>query len=107
MYLRQADSLRARARVARMEWRKGSERPWRTGDGAERGEHPGEGWVFVVEPDSWERLEIPLGELAENQRSGFRYLLTSADGTTVRHLSAGDPIPDGAWDVASLQRDDG
>lgn len=100
VYLRQTDALRARARVVRMEWRDGKGRPWRTGDGAAQDEHADDGWVFIVSPATWERVEFPLGELAPNQRSGFRYLLTNADGTRVHHLPAGAPVPDGDWDTA-------
>jgi hypothetical protein len=42
---------------------------------------------------------FPLGELAENQRSGMRYLITSADGTEIRHLIAREPVPDGDCDT--------
>jgi hypothetical protein len=99
VYLRQSDALRARARVLRMAWWEGVDRRWRTGEGAEAGEHAGDGWVFVLDPDTWERVEFPLGELAENQRSGMRYLITSADGTEIRHLIAREPVPDGDWDT--------
>jgi hypothetical protein len=54
--------------------------------------------VFDVDPDSWEEVDFPLGVLAESQRQGYRYLITSADGTQVRHLIAKDPVPEGDWD---------
>lgn len=92
VYLRQGDALRARTRGVRMEWRAGEDRRWRTGDGAEAGEYAVDGWVFVVAPGTWERVEFPLGNLAESQRSGLGYLIASADGNEVRHLIARDPF---------------
>lgn len=92
LYLRTEGSLRARARVQRMEWREGRLRPWRTGDGAETGANAGDGWVFRVDPATWQKVEFPLDDLAASQRSGYRYLITSDDGSTVRHLSADDDV---------------
>ena len=51
--------------------------------------------VFEVDPDTWEEVDIPLGELADRQRQGYRYLITSGDGLDVRHLTVGDRVPEG------------
>lgn len=99
LYLRTEGSLRARARVQRMEWREGHLRPWRTGDGAETGANAGDGWVFRIDPTTWQLVEFPLDDLAPSQRSGYRYLITSEDGSTVRYLSA-DDVPDAKLEVS-------
>jgi hypothetical protein len=69
-----------------MAWRKGPESPWRTGPGAEDGTDAGPGWVFIVDPERWGPVDFPLGDLADSQRRGFRYLITSEDGAAVTHL---------------------
>lgn len=104
LYLRCDEGLRARVRVRGMRW--SERRPWRTGQEAVElgGDEPdndgaGPGLVFDLAPDTWEPISIELGPLAERQRSGFRYLLTTTSGEVV-HLMADDPIPDGDWDPA-------
>lgn len=104
LYLRCADGLRGRVRVRGMRW--SDHRPWRTGqeamefvDGEGTDEGAGPGLVFDLVPDTWERVSIELGELADRQRMGFRYLLTTTSGEVV-HLMAQDPVPPGDWDPA-------
>jgi hypothetical protein len=97
LYLRNDDHLRARVRARRMAWRE--ERPWRTGESLDD-PGAGPGLVFDVDPATWEAVAFPLGELADRQRQGYRYLITAADGASVRHLTAGDPLPEGEWDSA-------
>jgi hypothetical protein len=97
VYLRQARGLRARARVTRMEWQEGVDRPWRTGDNLDDVDHPSDGWVFIVDPDTWESVDFPLDALADNQKQGYRYLLTSDDGLDIRHLTADEPVDQVSW----------
>lgn len=94
LYLRCDDGLRARVRVRAMRWRE--ERPWRTGDDP-HSEGAGPGLVFGLIPDTWEPVNIELGDLAQDQRSGFRYLMTTAAGGVV-HFRTQDTVPDGDWD---------
>lgn len=94
LYLRCDGGLRGRVRVLGMGWRE--DRPWRTGDDPdERGAGPG--LVFTLAADTWEKVDIELGDSADSQRSGFRYLATTTSGE-VAHLMANDPIPPGDWD---------
>ena len=93
VYLRVDERLTARARVLSMKWR--DDRPWRTGD--EPGTF-GPGLVFSVDPTTWELFDQDLGVDAERMRQGYRYHLTDRAGT-VHHMMAGDPIPEGDWDL--------
>jgi hypothetical protein len=95
LYLRCDERLAARARVSAMAWR--AERPWRTGDNPNN-EGWGPGLVFAVDQATWEPFDQHLGEDAERMRQGYRYHLTDRSGV-VHHLMAGDPIPDGDWDL--------
>jgi hypothetical protein len=54
--------------------------------------------VFDVVPETWEAFDQDLGEAADRMRQGYRYHLTDVRGV-VHHLIAGDPIPDGDWDL--------
>ncbi|MCC5952050.1 MAG: hypothetical protein JJU45_08130 [Acidimicrobiia bacterium] len=101
VYLRLDDRLVGRVRARGMVWR--DHRPWRTGDGSEQGDEAGPGLAFDVDPTTWEEVEFELGELADRQRQGYRYLITSSDGRTVQHLMTSDPIPDGDWDKPDEQ----
>jgi hypothetical protein len=93
VYLRVANRLAARVKVRRMAWRE--VRSWRSAPAAGTDHNPGPGMVFEVDPDTWEEVDIPLGELADRQRQGYRYLITSGDGLDVRHLTVGDRVPEG------------
>lgn len=83
-----------------MRWR--DQRPWRSGRettefSGSPDESEGPGLVFGLAPETWEAASIDLGDLAETQINGYRYLLTTTTGD-VHHFMAQDPIPDGAWD---------
>jgi hypothetical protein len=84
-----------------MEWREGTDRPWRTGDSVDDVTHPSAGWVFIVDPDTWENVDIPLDALADSQKQGYRYLITSDDGLDIRHLSADEPINQVSWESST------
>ena len=88
MYLRHVGVLAARVRVLAMVWRES--RIWRTGD---VGSEAGPGLAFEIDPSTWERCEFELGERAGSQRQGYRYLITSADGERVVHLTVDQPVP--------------
>ena len=88
IYLRHGGSLGAKARVKGIGFRE--DRPHHTGDTSENW---GPGPTIEIDASTWEPLDISLGELAESQRQGYRYLATSTDGE-IRHLMAGDPVPD-------------
>ena len=91
VYLRVGPKLTARARVVEMRWR--DDRPFRIPGESETF---GPGLVFGVEPDSWEPFDQDLGDDAERMRQGYRYHRTRHG--VVHHLTAGDLLPDGAWD---------
>jgi hypothetical protein len=88
IYLRHDGSLGARARVTGIGFREN--RPQHTGDTTENW---GPGPTIEIDASTWERIDSPLGELADSQRQGYRYLATPVTGD-VMHLMAGDPIPD-------------
>jgi hypothetical protein len=88
VYLRMGRALVARVRVVRMAWRDDELDP---------------GMIFEVGPDTWEEVHFPLGDLADSQHQGYRYLITSSDGLYVVHLTSGDPVPeedDDCWPSA-------
>ncbi len=95
VYLRYEDRLAARVRAVGMGWRE--DRPVRTGEDP-GGKGFGPGLVFEVDPETWQRFDQPLGEDAGWMHQGYRYHLTDRSGV-VHHLMAGDPIPDGDWDL--------
>jgi hypothetical protein len=97
IYLRCDGALGARVRVMRMGNR--DSRPWRTGEVSPDNDAGG-GLVFEVIPETWERVDIPLGGEAENQRQGYRYLITARPEVHVHHLRADEPLPPGPRDVA-------
>jgi hypothetical protein len=88
LYLRHNGVLAARVRVLAMVWRES--RIWRTGD---IGNEAGPGLAFEIDPATWERCGFELGELAGSQRQGYRYLITSADGERIAHLTVDRPLP--------------
>jgi hypothetical protein len=85
VYLRNEGRLGARARVEGIGFR--TERRYHTGSG-----DAGPGPTIEVDPATWETVDVDLGELAESQRQGYRYLITTVDGDVV-HLSAGKHVP--------------
>ncbi len=87
VYLRHDGILGARGRVDGIGFR--TERRQHTGEPDDVGPGP----TIEIDPNTWESTSIDLGDLAETQRQGYRYLITALDGT-VTHLSAGDSIPD-------------
>lgn len=88
VYLRHDGRLSARARIRGIGFR--NSRPPHTGDSHE---DFGPGPTLELDPNTWQRVDHDLGELAESQRQGYRYLITCADGS-IRHLTATDAIPD-------------
>lgn len=92
IYLRMGDALVARVVAKRMLWR--DHREWRSGPALDSGRSAGPGLVFEVDPDTWEEQNHALGELADRQRQGYRYLITSPDGSRIAHLVADSPIPE-------------
>lgn len=102
VYLRSEGRLWARARARRSEFRE--ERRARTG---EVGSDFGPGVVIIVYPETWEACDYDLGDVADSQHQGYRYLLTMRNGHLV-HLSAGESIPDDIdWEPAFVPRDNG
>lgn len=95
VYLRHNGVLAARVRVLAMVWRES--RIWRTGD---VGTEAGPGLAFEIDRATWERCEFELGELAGSQRQGYRYLITSADGERIAHLSVDEAVPVDFVDLA-------
>ena len=87
VYLRHDGMLGARARVRGIGFR--VERRLHTGDPDDLGPGP----TIELDAETWEFVAIDLGELADHQRQGYRYLITAVDGS-VYHLAAGAPIPD-------------
>ncbi len=87
VYLRHDGVLSGRARARSVGFR--DVRPFHTGEPEDQGPGP----TLEVDPSSWERVAIDLGDLADSQHQGYRYLITATDGT-VTHLSATDPVPD-------------
>jgi hypothetical protein len=87
VYLRSENVIGARVRVRHIGFR--TERRLHTGDPSDFGPGP----TIEVAPGTWEKVNHPLGDLADRQRQGYRYLITTVDGSIV-HLMAGDKIPD-------------
>lgn len=88
IYLRGGGRLGARARVRGIGFR--TVREQHTGEPYDMGPGP----TIEVDPATWETVDIDLGELAERQRQGYRYLITARDGS-ILHLMAGDAILEG------------
>lgn len=88
-YLRTRGHLRGRVRAVGVQWR--ARRATNDGPGF------GPGRILVVDPDTFEELDIDLGDLAPHQRSGIRYLRVARSGRIV-HLSVDNPVPLGNWD---------
>jgi hypothetical protein len=89
VYLRCNGSLQARVKAIKVVWR--CERKVPT-------EGPyvdlGPGMALQIDPRTWDdTIDIPLGDLADQQEHGFRYLLADEDGTVV-HYRGGRPVPD-------------
>jgi len=87
IYLRHDSQLSARVKVSKVVWR--SERKVPTEQGYD---DLGAGMALQVDPRTWDTtIDINLGQLAERQQSGYRYLLTNDDGT-VTHYKGGRPV---------------
>ena len=87
IYLRSDGVLGARVRVKGIGFREA--RCEHTGD---EKRDLGPGSTIEGEPSTWERCEHRLGDLADSQRQGYRYLITKRDGE-IMHLMAGQQIP--------------
>ncbi|MEM9566470.1 MAG: hypothetical protein AAGA93_27875 [Actinomycetota bacterium] len=88
VYLRCDGRLQARVKATKVVWRDD-----RT-DLADSTRHLGPGIAIEVDARTWDHdLDIDLGALAEQQRDGFRYLLTN-DDDSVTHYRGGKPIVD-------------
>lgn len=75
VYLRCDDALKGRVKAKKMVWNE------------ERSE-----MAIEVDPTTWdESVDVPLGRLAEQQRTGYRYLATN-DDNSVTHYMGGRPV---------------
>ncbi len=89
IYLRCDDTLMARVKAVKMVWQ--AERKVPTPDAYE---DRGPGLAIQVDAKTWDSgIAIPLGVHAENQRHGYRYLMTN-DDDSVTHYRGGRPIPE-------------
>jgi len=87
VYLRNATCLTTRVKASKVIWVE--ERKCPSIDGFD---DAGPGMVIKVNPKTWEAgLDIPLGELADSQASGYRYLRTNPDGS-ITHYRGGRAI---------------
>jgi hypothetical protein len=88
IYLRCGDALQARVRAVKVVWR--SERKVPT---TAAYEDRGPGLAIQVDAKSWDdSVSIGLGDQAERQRHGYRYLMTNEDDS-VTHFLGGRPVP--------------
>lgn len=87
IYLRSDGVLGARVRVKGIGFRE--VRREHTGDEML---NLGPGPTIEVDPSTWDRCSHELGDLAERQRQGYRYLITTQDGK-IEHLMADMQIP--------------
>jgi hypothetical protein len=85
IYLRHDGRLGARARVKGIEFRE--KRVQHTGNPIDLGPGP----AIAVDAATWEFVDIDLGDLAESQRQGYRYLITTTAGKVV-HLTAREAV---------------
>lgn len=86
IYIRCQDKLQARVKAAKVVWRDD-----RT-DLTEPERDLGAGIAIEVDPQSWDNgIDIDLGQHAERQRDGFRYLKTNPDDT-ITHYIGGKPV---------------
>ena len=86
LYLRCDGRLKGPARVKGIGFR--DSRPWHTGGVGNFGPGP----TIELDPNTGERADVDLGELAESQRQGYRYLI-ALDSGEVLHLMADQEIP--------------
>ena len=88
VYLRHEGQLGGRARVRGIGWRE--ERKLHTGDPDGTW---GPGATIELDASTWERFDHDLGALADDQRQGYRYLITDTFDQ-IHHLIAGEPVPE-------------
>lgn len=75
VYLRNEDALAGRVKAKKMVW-----------------DDDVNEMALLVDPSTWdESVTIPLGDLAIQQRNGYRYLASHDDGT-VTHYKGGKPV---------------
>ncbi len=100
VYLRCNDQLQARVKASKVIWQ--DDRI----DLVDPERVLGAGIVIKVDPKTWEHdLSIDLGNLAERQRDGFRYLMTE-DDDSITHYMGGRPVADGLDDDDVIDLDD-
>jgi hypothetical protein len=88
IYLRCEGRLTARVKATRVVWQEDRL------DLADPGRDLGPGIAIEVDSRTWDDdVDIDLGDLAAQQRDGFRYLLTN-DDDSVTHYRGGKPIVD-------------
>lgn len=85
VYLRSGEKLQARVKALKVVWQDGRS------DLADPDRVLGAGIAIEVDPETWSPVDIPLGNLAERQQDGFRYLMTNADDS-VTHYMGGRPV---------------
>lgn len=75
VYLRNEEALAGRVKAKKMIW----------DDAANE-------MAIQVDPETWDgEISIPLGDLAIQQRNGYRYLASNDDGS-VTHFKGGKPV---------------
>ncbi len=88
IYLRSEGRLQARVKATKVVWEDDRS------DLADPGRDLGPGIAIEVDARTWDaEVDIDLGQLADQQRDGFRYLMTN-DDDTVTHYRGGKPIVD-------------
>ncbi len=93
IYLRSEDRLLARVKASKVVWQDSRNCL------ADPDRDLGAGIVIEVDPKTWDDdIDIALGDQAERQRDGFRYLKTNDDDDTVTHYMGGKPIAEREYD---------
>ena len=93
IYLRSNDRLTARVKASKVVWQDTRQCL------ADPDRNLGGGIAIEVDPKTWDDdIDIALGDLAERQRDGFRYLKTN-DDDTVTHYMGGKPIAELADEI--------
>ncbi len=86
IYLRSGEKLEARVKAVKVIWLEDRS------DLADPDRQLGSGIAIKVDPQTWDSVDIPLGDLADRQQDGFRYLMTNPDDS-VTHYVGGRPVP--------------
>lgn len=93
VYLRSDGRLTARVKASKVIWLDDR------ADLSQSDRDLGPGIAIEVDARTWDaEIDIDLGSLAEQQRDGFRYLLTN-DDDTVTHYRGGKPIDESDQEI--------